>query len=263
MRELCHVRTAHQIVQFRLADQDQLQKLVLVGVDIGEHPKFLQRFPAEVLRLVENQDHPATVSIFLDQMTLKAGKQIHIGLIGPRRQIQRHQHPAQKLAARALGIRDEADRHILFDASQQMMHQSGFARPHFTGDQGDRRMGQQPVFQHRIGAAVLRRPVDEGRIRQQRERPLGQAEEAAIDIEGGAHAPPGLLPDLCGIGRIFRSGCAGPICSGPICSSTAALERISVLIACHSMPSCGKLLLQRMVQAIVPQGNAGGNPAPR
>jgi hypothetical protein len=45
------------LAQLGLAHQDQLQKLILVGVDVGEHPQLFEPLDRQVLRLVDDQHH--------------------------------------------------------------------------------------------------------------------------------------------------------------------------------------------------------------
>ena len=158
------------------------RQLVLVGVDVGEHAQLFQALAAQVLRLVEDQDHPA------------AGRSIpRSGRSGTAR-TDRHRSPPAASAGPAPAApsaearpgrhgrwRSGPTRTSVVQRFQQVMQQRGLARPHLAGDQRDRRAGQQPVFQHREGAAVRRRPVQEIRIGHQRERPLGQAEMLGID----------------------------------------------------------------------------------
>ena len=184
LRELRQVGPAHRVAQFGLADQDQLQQFVLVRIDVGEHAQLFQRFPAQVLRLVENQDDPALFGIFLDEVSLKQPEQIDIGGLRRRHLIERQQDPAQQLAAVAMGIGDQADPHIVADLFQQVMQQRRLARTDLAGDQGDRGAGQQAIFQDGKGAFVRDRPEQKVGIGHQRKRALGQAEVAGIDIEG-------------------------------------------------------------------------------
>ena len=51
---------------------------------------------------------------------------------------QRQQHPPQKLAARAMRVRDQADARPLVHDLQQVMQERGLARPDLAGDQRDR-----------------------------------------------------------------------------------------------------------------------------
>ena len=86
-----------------------------------------------------------------------------------------------------MGIGDHADADFRPDTAQQLVQKRGLARPDFSGDQRDRRLGQQAIFQHGISAAVRFRPEQKIRIGHQRKRALGQSEMRGIDIERADH----------------------------------------------------------------------------
>ena len=51
---------------------DNLQKLVLAGIDVGEHAQFFQGGNGEVLRFVDNQQRALIVCVALDHEVDKA-----------------------------------------------------------------------------------------------------------------------------------------------------------------------------------------------
>ena len=89
----------------------------------------------EVLRLIDHQYHAAAVGIFLDDEILQALEQgyVALGVVGIHGQCV--QHPLQKLAAIALCVRDQPDRDMLLHIGQELLHESGLARPDLAGDQ--------------------------------------------------------------------------------------------------------------------------------
>ena len=179
-----------QVAQLRLADQHQLDQLVLVGVDVGEHPELLERLGREVLRLVEDQHGAPAGGVFLDQEVLELGEELHVAGVGLGRHPERHQHPVQELAAVALGVGDQPDGEVLGQAPEQVAQQRGLAGADLAGDHRDRRMRQHAVLEHRVGAGVVLRPVEEVGVGQERERPLGQPEVLVVDRQRTRHTHP-------------------------------------------------------------------------
>jgi hypothetical protein len=130
----------------------------------------------QVLRLVDDQHHVVVLAVLLDHPVLQHLKLGDIGRIHVAGHVERIEHPLQKLAAIAGGIRDQPDVGGGVEHRQQLLQERRLARAHLAGDDGNRRARHHPVFQHREGALVGRGPVQEIRIRQERERPLGKAE---------------------------------------------------------------------------------------
>ena len=178
LRELREVGPQHHVAQLGLADQDQLQQLVLAGIDVGEHPQLFQRLAVEVLRLVEDQHHPPPVGVFLDQIGLQPREEVDVVLARAGGLVQRHQHPAQQLAAAALGVGDQRHADVVLDLAQQMLQQRRLAGPHLARYERDRRAGQDAVFEDRVRAQMDRPPVHEVRIGQ-RARTAARADRNA------------------------------------------------------------------------------------
>ena len=181
LRQLAHPGMLDHGAQLRLADQDQLHQHVLVGIDVGQHPQLLEPLHRQVLRLVEDQDDAPPGGIFGKQEVLQLLEHLHVARRRIDRNLQRVQDPLDQLAPVALGVGDQPDGDILVDLRQQLLQQRGLARADLAGHQGDRRLRQDPVFEHREGLLVLAGPVEKPRIRDQREGPLGQAEEGRIE----------------------------------------------------------------------------------
>ena len=71
LRELPKAMVLDHVAQLGLADEDELQKLVLVRVHVGEHPQFFERLEGQVLRFVYDQDDVAALGIFGQEEILK------------------------------------------------------------------------------------------------------------------------------------------------------------------------------------------------
>ena len=55
LRKLGQFRPAQFVPQLALPDHDDLQDKVFLGIDVGQHAQFFQRFHRQVLRLIDNQ----------------------------------------------------------------------------------------------------------------------------------------------------------------------------------------------------------------
>ena len=152
--ELFEGRIFDHSAQFGLAHKDQLQKLVFVGVDVGEHPQLFQRFNRQVLRFVDDQHHIAALRVFVDDEILEALEHADVIVALPNRHIERVKHPANELTPPALRGGDQPDLDVLVQFGQQLLQQCGLARPDLAGDDGQRCMGGDPVFEERVGLHV-------------------------------------------------------------------------------------------------------------
>ena len=68
LRELAQLGAVQQFAQLRLADQDDLQQLLGLGLEIGEQPHLLEHLGREVLRLVDHQHDALAVGVGLEQV---------------------------------------------------------------------------------------------------------------------------------------------------------------------------------------------------
>ena len=87
-----------------------------------------------------------------------------------------------RLAVSKLG-RGQAEVRVRVQGNDEV-GQLGRSIQHLAGDQGDRGLGQDTVFEHREGLPVLRGPVEKAGIGDQREGPLGQAEKGGVQVIG-------------------------------------------------------------------------------
>ena len=69
--KLAQVVASEQFAQLRLADQDDLQQLLRLGLEIGEQAHLFQHLGAEVLRLVDDQHHAAPGGVGAQQVVIQ------------------------------------------------------------------------------------------------------------------------------------------------------------------------------------------------
>jgi hypothetical protein len=68
LRELTQLRPFEHLPEFRLSDQYYLEQLATVGLQVGEQPKLFKYRGAEDLRLVYDQQCPASGCVGLQQV---------------------------------------------------------------------------------------------------------------------------------------------------------------------------------------------------
>ena len=73
--ELLQLRRRELVAQVRLADQDDLQQLRLLGLEVREHPQLLERAEAEVLRFVDDQQDEPSGEPLIDQVLRQVAQQ--------------------------------------------------------------------------------------------------------------------------------------------------------------------------------------------
>ena len=77
LSQLSHLLSCKDIQQFRLAEDDNLQQLSLVGFEVGEQAKLLEYLAVEVLRFVDDQYGLLIIAVAFDEELIDA---VGIGL---------------------------------------------------------------------------------------------------------------------------------------------------------------------------------------
>ena len=71
LRELPQILTLEQLPQLRLTQQNHLQQLVFGRLQVGQQAHLLQRFRAEILRLVNHDHHASAQGMLRQQVRVK------------------------------------------------------------------------------------------------------------------------------------------------------------------------------------------------
>jgi len=67
--QLAQIVPFENVLQFRLADEDNLQQLFTTGLQVGQQPDLLENFNAEVLGLINDQDRVSALGVGFKQET--------------------------------------------------------------------------------------------------------------------------------------------------------------------------------------------------
>ena len=81
LRQLAQFRARQQLTQLRLAHQDDLQELLLAGLQIGEQPHLFQHFRRQSLGLVDDEHHAPAAGMGLQQVRVQGIDEVLGGLV--------------------------------------------------------------------------------------------------------------------------------------------------------------------------------------
>ena len=73
--QLLELRRRELVAQVRLADQHDLQQLRFLGLEVREHAQLFERAEAQVLRLVDDQQHQPSGETLVDQVLRQVAHQ--------------------------------------------------------------------------------------------------------------------------------------------------------------------------------------------
>src|SRR5437762_1273939 len=93
-----------QILKLRLPYQYELQKLILIGIHVGQHPKRFKRVGLQILCFVDDQYGSSAMLVLGMQIISKSCEQY--GICSFEGLTQRHQDPLQELIPAFGRIRD-------------------------------------------------------------------------------------------------------------------------------------------------------------
>ena len=82
LAQLFELRRRELVAQVRLADQDDLQQLRFLRFEIREHAEFLERGEAQVLRLVDHEQHHASGKPLIDEILREIPQQQRFAAAG-------------------------------------------------------------------------------------------------------------------------------------------------------------------------------------
>ena len=151
--KLLQLGALQQVPELRLAHQDDLQQLVLVGVDVGEHAQRLHGGRAEVLGLIDDQHHPPSLSVLVDKKPLERVIPRHRrrNVMG---QPEGQHDPFGQVGKIRVGIGDQAHHDLLTQIVEKSTDQRGLATTDVATDHRETGSVVQCVLQHGVGERV-------------------------------------------------------------------------------------------------------------
>ena len=179
LRQLAQVVAPQQLAQLRLADQDDLQQLLRLGLEIGEQAHLFQHFGAEVLRLIDDQHHAAPGGVGAQQVVVQQVDELLGVLLGAVRHADAEllADGLQEIQRREPRIDDQGDFRVLGRTRQQRADRGGLAGADLAGQLDEAAGFIDAVDQVRQRVGVVAAQVQVARVRRDRKGFFGDAEE--------------------------------------------------------------------------------------
>ena len=161
-----------------------LQKLIFISIDVGEHAQRLHGRRAQILGFVNDQQDSAALPVFVDQKALEGvitrhGRQAVIG------QSERQHDPLCQVGQIGVGVGDHAYRNLVAHLFEQAADQRGFAAPDVAADHREASPVVDGVLQHGVGERMPLAHIEKVGVWLNRERFLFQAVEGFIHVQCG------------------------------------------------------------------------------
>ena len=201
LRELPQALPLQHLPQFGLAEQHDLQQLVLGRFQVGQQPHLLQRLRAEILRLVDDDHDAAALSVLDQEVSVESIHQRFVAVADPDRvDAQFLADRGQQFTRRHQGIEHESHPGVRRDLFEQTAAQRSLAGAHLPGelDETARTALADTVQQVREGVPVGGAQEHERRVGRNRERRFVQSK--MLKVQG----------DNPGSVFQFEQGCVAP-----------------------------------------------------
>ena len=191
LRKLPQLGAIQQFAQLRLADQDDLQQLLRLGLEIREQPDLLEHLGREILRLVDHQHDPFAFGVRLEQVNAQQVDQVLETALGSLLEVdaQLFADGEQELGRRHARIEDQRDLGMFRRLGQQRAHHRGLAGAHFTGELDEATGLVDAIDQVRQCLRVTFREEQETRIGRDGKRLFVEAEKRGVhgDLRTGGY----------------------------------------------------------------------------
>ncbi len=165
--------------QLRLAHQDDLEELAGAGLQVGEQAELLQDLHAQVLGLVDEEQHLLSLGLLFHEKAVEGVDEI-LGVVGVRRDVELVVDGLEELHRVEPGVEDVGRLDILAEVLQKDPAKGGLARAHLAGDLHEAVPLGDGVGEMGQGLLVAFAQEKIGRVRHQLEGPFLEAEEVFI-----------------------------------------------------------------------------------
>jgi hypothetical protein len=157
LAQLLELRPRERVAQVGLADEHHLQQLRLLGLEVREHAEFLEGPEAEVLRLVDDEQHEPAVLPFADEELGELAQHRRLAGLGLEAEVE--QDGLDELARVEHRVHDARERRLAVESAQQRLQQRGLAGADLAGDDDEARVSLDAVAQ-----VAQRLPVHAARV---------------------------------------------------------------------------------------------------
>ena len=184
LRQLAQIGPVQHLIELRLAHQNDLQQLGLVRFQVGQEPHLLQYVETEVLRLVDQHDHPSAPRMGIQQVPVERIDQLLETGARPRvGDVQLITNAGQQLAGIQARIEDQRDVDVFRELVEQRPAKRGLAGSHLAGEHDKAAADTDPVQQMRQRLPMLGAEIQIAGIGRDRKGKLGKPKVL------GVHAP--------------------------------------------------------------------------
>src|SRR5216683_333345 len=162
--ELAKLGELKLLFQFRLAGEDDLQKLFGGGLQVREKPDFLQHGISKILCFVDDQDDRFPVAVAFEQPVIELEKLLALGF-GLAGNIEFGEDEIEELAGIHAGVEKESGtRPTVMQPVEQTIDQCGLAGADFAGKSDEAFAGLNAVHQAGQGFLDLLGEKEKARI---------------------------------------------------------------------------------------------------
>ena len=180
LRNLAHIRPRQHFPQLGLADEDDLQKLLLGRFKIGEQTNLLEDFGTQILGLVHDQHRAPPATVGIQQVGVQTVDQRLDGATLRRLDPQFLGNRREEFPGRQLGIEDQRDVRLVRQLLEQAADQRGLAGTDFAGELNESAALGNAVEQvgQRVGMALAH--VQVARVRSDGKGFFRQSEKLGV-----------------------------------------------------------------------------------
>ncbi len=181
LAQLLELGPREQVAQVRLADEDDLNELRLLGLEVREHPHFFERRHAQVLRLVDDEQRQPP-GVALRRRETARGRAADTACSRPGRGSRPKSSMIASISSRASSIVfiSRAIDVLRSSAAQHRLQQRRLAAADFAGDDDEAGVALDAVAQ--MAERLL---VDAARVEIARDR--ASAKTAAREARRSVH----------------------------------------------------------------------------
>ena len=146
LAELLQLRQRELFPQLRLADHDDLYQLRLLGLEVRQHPDFLERRQAQVLRLVDHEQRQAAGLALGDEELGEPVEQHGLAHAG-RVDAEVEHDGVEQLARVEHGVHDPRDGRVAIQPSEERLQHRRLPGADLAGDDDEAGMAFDAVAQ--------------------------------------------------------------------------------------------------------------------
>jgi hypothetical protein len=130
-----------------LPDQKDLNQLRFLGLEVRQHPDFLQRRHDEVLRFVDDEEREAPAVALVDEEPGQIADQERLGRVWPRLEAEVEHDGLQQLERVEHRVHQPRDRRLLVERPEHRLQHRRLAAADLAGDDDEAGLAFDAVAQ--------------------------------------------------------------------------------------------------------------------